>query len=111
MPDADQLQGLRAQWKLNPETQPVFANLLLPQFGAPSMGISVPDTVYLSFGHMNPPTFDLEPGATPGPEDLAKLVVPISPVAQVVTSVDRLREFAAQLNNLLHEFDSNTGRA
>jgi len=102
--------NLRAKWILNPEDQPQFANLLMPQVGIPGMMTGVPETAYLNFGHMNPVIFDLDPGQIPSATQVAEHVAPVMPVARVAMSIDKLREFSFQIQQMLADYDMNVSR-
>jgi len=108
MPETETLHNLRAKWVVDPTSQPSVANVLLPQYGTPPFSApNVPDAIYLTFGHMNPVLFDLEPGTVPTQEDVDGTVIPVVPVAQLVVTVDRLRDFVGQLQQVLGQFDEN----
>lgn len=108
MPESDTLHGLRAQWEIDDKAQPLVANQLLVRFGTPPFSSpNVPDAVYLTFGHMNPVLFNLEPGAAPSQDDIDRVVLPVMPVAHMAVSVDRLRDFVGQIQQVIEQFDAN----
>jgi hypothetical protein len=108
MPESETAHSLRAQWVIDDMAQPQAVNQLLARFGTPPFSApNVPDAVYLTFGHMNPVLFNLEPGTMPTPADVEGVVLPVVPVAHMAMSIDRLRDFVGQLEQVIEQFDAN----
>lgn len=89
---------IQAQWVIDPMTIPPNVNQLLLQSGV-NVGTNTPEEIYVTFGHINPPTIDSTSPATVQASASA-MVFPVAPVARFVISRDRLAEF----NRVISEF-------
>lgn len=92
--------NMNAQWIIDQAAQAALSNQMFVQFDSPSSPESGrPDGAYLTFGHVNPPVFNLGPGeAEPSEEVLNATVLPVLPTARVYVTFDRLKAFVAELD-------------
>jgi hypothetical protein len=68
----------------------------------------VPDGAYLTFGHINPPVFNLPTGERPTPEMAAATTLPVVPVARVYCSLDRLKQFVVEIEAALERAEGKS---
>lgn len=100
MSNLDAPVNINAQWIIDQAAQAALSNQMFVQFDSPSSAESGrPDGAYLTFGHINPPVFNLGPGETaPSEEVLNATVLPVLPTARVYVTFDRLKAFVAELD-------------
>ncbi len=80
---------------LDPSSIPVPANQIIIQVGDA-------ESVYLTFGHVNPPVFDgIESGAAPTPEMLSSLTLAVIPVSQILLPFSKLVELREKIDGIL----------
>jgi hypothetical protein len=100
MPETPPSLQIQARWSLDPASMPVFANQVLVQAGPPANGRL--DSIYLTFGHINPPFVDTaQIGVGLSQEDVAGVVFPVLPVARVALTLEKLLEMRAAIDNFL----------
>lgn len=100
MSDAPPDIQVQTQWAFNPVAVPVAANQIMVQNGPPTADGTV-DAFYLIFGHVNPPMIQGVPGQPITQDMVRDVILPVSEVARVLVTADRLRDFAAQINGAL----------
>lgn len=108
MSDEPREMNVNASWILDPTVQSAVVNQMFLQFDNPASPASArPDGVYLTFGHVNPPVFNLPAGENPSQEMVASLVLPVTPSARIYLSIERLRAFIDDIDAKLKAVEGN----
>ena len=89
MPDL----SIQAQWLINDTDVPSPANQTLVQLGN--------GAAYISFGHINPPSFQAPPGTLLTQEMVEGRTFPVVPVARVQMPISVLSELRDKIDQML----------
>jgi hypothetical protein len=98
---------IQAQWVIDPGSIPVTVNQILLQSSVPTASTGRPDGVYVTFGHLNPPMI-MDPT---DPEQIAAAsrgVYPVTSVARVYVSRERLVSFRDAIDSFLNTMPEST---